>query len=152
MLFPKVKNFLYALDECKLKRNFGSAVGFKNLSKKWNYDYNIKKCFEFMYYGTAGNANNFDTCSQCVNRCVKVTWKLYFRVKNDFNSILKTLSSISINSNRYVSSNIYNKQGNYFKNLLRKALKNTTGGQSQNSKLITAKPAFDEKNACVTLK
>jgi len=44
----------------------------ETFSMKWYFNFHLKRCIQFHYSGIGGNANNFDTCEDCFQRCYLV--------------------------------------------------------------------------------
>lgn len=60
-------------DDCKLMKNSGNPIIQRlNNTKKWYFNYTRKKCIQFYYSGYGGNANNYDSCFECKERCLKL--------------------------------------------------------------------------------
>ena len=73
----------YFSDDCKLNRKIGNSyLKAYNFTIKWYYKFKLKKCIQFHYTGKGGNANNFDNCFDCFNRCfLVIILNLIFRNK-----------------------------------------------------------------------
>ncbi|VDK85707.1 unnamed protein product [Dibothriocephalus latus] len=52
---------------CKLPKDVGPCRG---AFLRYYYDYETKRCDEFMYGGCKGNANNFESIVECQERCM----------------------------------------------------------------------------------
>ena len=73
LVVSKVIVLNWNLEECQLDRKIGRYYPFRtNHTKKWYFNYNLKRCIQFHYSGAGGNVNNFNTCLDCLNRCYYV--------------------------------------------------------------------------------
>ncbi len=43
------------------------------IQRRWYFSAGLGRCVEFHFNGLGGNANNFATCLDCYNRCLRVS-------------------------------------------------------------------------------
>ncbi|VDO93969.1 unnamed protein product [Soboliphyme baturini] len=54
---------------CIMPTDPGQAIAYGQLTIRWSYDAASAGCVQFQYLGIGGNANNFETQSQCQSYC-----------------------------------------------------------------------------------
>ena len=85
-------------DLCKLPSEVGPCDGF---NPSWYYNYDEKKCKQFIYGGCDGNANRFETQTECQQRCGEGTLRKHAYVYYNYIVYINTVTFTSVKNDNF---------------------------------------------------